>query len=301
MDQAQGAQRLDQVQLATVERLERRVAREQRAELPRDRFSVAGQQHPQVLHGRAGGAVVEVDEVRAGIGPQHVAGMTVAVQPDRREAVGPRERGAHAVQCLVADRGPGRAQVGRHEVAGQQPVARLAAEALDVEHGPMHERRVRAGAVDAADEPADPLQHARLVELGRPSAASRVDREAEARVMEQRAAVTPQRRHDGDLERVELLCERVLLDDLRVAPSAGAVELGDHGRFVLQPDLVHTVLVAVQGEHAPVAQKADRLQRVEDALRREAGVGGGLRPFGVGRHWGMIAPASLPARRGVRA
>src|SRR5690606_21757649 len=87
MDQAQRAQRLDERQLAPVEAAELLVAFQQRAELAGALAPVARQQHPQVLHGRAAARIVQVDEMRAaagqvGRGPQDVAGVAVAVQPD---------------------------------------------------------------------------------------------------------------------------------------------------------------------------------------------------------------------------
>ena len=86
VDQAQGAQRLDEGQLAAVEGAELFVAVEQGAELVGALAPVAGQQHPQVLHRRAHAGVVQVDKMWAAAPPfvqwrpQDVAGVAVAVQ-----------------------------------------------------------------------------------------------------------------------------------------------------------------------------------------------------------------------------
>ena len=86
VDEAQGAQRLDERQFAAVEAAELFVAVDQRAELVRALAPVSRQQHPQVLHGRAHARVVQVHKVRAAPapfvqwGPEDVAGVAVAMQ-----------------------------------------------------------------------------------------------------------------------------------------------------------------------------------------------------------------------------
>ena len=97
---AQRAQRLDQAQLAPVEVHERLVAVEHVEQLARHRGAVAREQHPQVLHRRAGDGVVEVDEVRAGVGPQDVARMAVAVQAQRRGAAALSKASRHGGERL---------------------------------------------------------------------------------------------------------------------------------------------------------------------------------------------------------
>ena len=57
--------------------------------------------------------------------------------------------------------------------------------------------------------------------------------------------------------------KRVLLEDLRVAPAAGPVELGDDDPAVLQEDLEDAVLVGVQLQQPAVAAQADAVERVE--------------------------------------
>src|SRR3989442_9999686 len=64
MDQPQRAQRLEQGQLAPLERHEVLVARKQVGELPRHRAPVAREQHPEILQRRTRARVVEIDEVR---------------------------------------------------------------------------------------------------------------------------------------------------------------------------------------------------------------------------------------------
>jgi hypothetical protein len=51
----------------------------------------------------------------------------------------------------------------------------------------------------------------------------------------QRAAPDLEWRNDWDFVFGELACEGMLLADLRVAPTGGAVELRDHGRGFFWP------------------------------------------------------------------
>jgi len=89
----------------------------------------------------------------------------------------------------------------------------------------------------------------------------------------QRRAAQPQRRDHRNLALSELECERVLFGELRVAPALRAIELGDDARPVFQARLVDAVFVAVEREQPPVAAQADRFERVEHGVRRQAVVG----------------------------
>ncbi len=113
----------------------------------------------------------------------------------------------------------------------------------------------------------------------------------------QRAPAQAQRRDRRHLGLGELPEESMLLENLLVAPAAGAVELGDERRrrgrepgraaqVLLDADLEYAVLVAVERQHlagaAPAAGAAAQglVDRVEDhvrgqALERFGGGGGG--------------------------
>ncbi|MNZ38244.1 hypothetical protein D3C78_557160 [compost metagenome] len=82
MQQAQGAQRLDQGQLARVEIVELVVAIHQFGQLAQAFMTVAGKHHPQVLDSGAHAAVIEVDNVEDFVAAHHVAWVAVAVQTD---------------------------------------------------------------------------------------------------------------------------------------------------------------------------------------------------------------------------
>src|SRR5260221_962530 len=170
-------------------------------------------------------------------------------------------------------------QVRRHEILRKQPLARLAAEAGELERGPIGERARRAHRVNAPDEAADPLERLAVLELRRAPAAARKYREAKAAGRVRRISVGRERRDDRDLALGKLQAERVLLEDLSVGPARGTVELRDHrGRrtrtgTVFEPDLVDAVLVAVQREQPPVAGEAHARERVEHGIRGEPRVG----------------------------
>ena len=85
VNQPQRAQRFNQSQLAAIKLTKLFIAIDQRAKLLQALWAVTSQQHPQVLHGRAGACVVQVDKVWAGTGqalgcPQNIARVAVAVQ-----------------------------------------------------------------------------------------------------------------------------------------------------------------------------------------------------------------------------
>jgi hypothetical protein len=133
MDQAQRAQRLDQMQLARLEFAEILIAGEQVRERARRAFAIARQQQPEILYGRRHPAVVEVDEMRAGIGPQHVARMAVAVRAQHAHVARAVERGLDAFERERDRRLVRRPHIVGNEIVREQVVARLVAERADVE------------------------------------------------------------------------------------------------------------------------------------------------------------------------
>ena len=71
----------------------------------------------------------------------------------------------------------------------------------------------------------------------------------------------------------------MLLEDLRIAPAPGAIELGDDDPAVLEEGLEDAVLVGVQLQHPAVAAQADAVERIEHRGRRQVGVGRGRAAF----------------------
>src|SRR5207244_9305143 len=107
------------------------------------------------------------------------------------------------------------------EIMCKQPIARLAAEALDVDARPIGERPRRAHGVNAADEATDPFERLAIFELRRAPAAARIHREAESAGCVQRLAVDREGRDHRNLALRELEREGGLLEDLRVGPARG--------------------------------------------------------------------------------
>src|SRR3989442_14434540 len=71
-------------------------------------------------------------------------------------------------------------QVTWNEIMREEPVARLAAEAPDVERGPVGERSRRARCVSAPDEATDPFNRFAVPDLRLPPASGRKYPEAKA-------------------------------------------------------------------------------------------------------------------------
>src|SRR6185436_1891542 len=123
-----------------------------------------------------------------------------------------------------------------YEPTAEQEGARLVSEGLDVDRGAMREGPRAPRGVDAADEAADPFEDALAVELRRATAAAREDGEAEVLELVQRAAGERGGCDERHFRCGELVREGVLLEDLRIAPAPGPVELRDHRRGFLDAD-----------------------------------------------------------------
>ena len=111
----------------------------------------------------------------------------------------------------------------------------------------------------------------------RPPCRAKID-EAEIAETMQRAPVDGDRRHGGNLVRVELRDRaRALRGSASSLQRAGSIELRDDRRRVVAPDLVDAVLVAVERDHPAIAADADAVERVEHAIGGESCVGRGGR------------------------
>ena len=168
MNQAQSAQRLYQGEFASVKFPKLFVAVQQRAELATALLPITAEQHPQVLHGRAGAGVVEVNKVRARPGggrhierrPQNIAGVAVTMQAQALNGSpasvfgGSRHLplqdrvGRYHLERLLHGTRPGRLHVQRQPVVGQQPVARLGAKTVQIQGRPASKRPRCAHAVN---------------------------------------------------------------------------------------------------------------------------------------------------------
>ena len=269
MQQAQGAQGFDQVQLAGIEIGEILVAGQDVRHLRRALGPFARQQHPHILHRRAAAAVVEVDEMGAGVGPQNVADMAVAVQADQRLVAGAVIAMGDALQGLVHHAGPGWQQFRRNEIIVQKPGPRGGAEGGRRQGRPLAELCQGADGVDATDEPADPFAHGGVVQFRRAAAAAGKHGEFEILKAVQGAAVDAAGGHHGNFTLDQFGDKGVFLEDGGVAPAIGPVEFDDHGTALFPPDLVHAVFVAVERQQAAVAMQSDAVEGVQHAIGAE--------------------------------
>src|SRR5206468_2944040 len=221
VDQAQRAQRFDEMKLASIEVVEALVAGQNIGELTRHVGAISRKQHPEILDRRSHAAVVEIDEMRSGKrslrNPQYVAGMTIAVQTQRTHVACSREATAHAVKRHGNDAAIGFVEVRRDETVRKQPVARLFAEALDVERRPLAKARLRSYRVDAADEAPEPLACRAILELGGAADTVRIDREAKSRKLRESVPAGERQRRDGrNLALGKLANETVFFENLRI-------------------------------------------------------------------------------------
>src|SRR5207237_10047616 len=158
MIEPQQAQGLDQPQLTVVEILKLFVTADDRTQLPLHIAAIAGKKHPQILNRGTHSGIVEIDEMRTGIGPEDIAGVAIAVQAQGPHRAGPLETAPHAIQRERDYAFPRVGNVGRDEIVRKQPVARLLAESCYVERGPLYKRRNRADTMDTPDKATHPFQ-----------------------------------------------------------------------------------------------------------------------------------------------
>ena len=207
------------------------------------------------------------------VGPQHVAGVAVAMKSQHCHVAGALECEMHRLERVRAHARVDVPQVGRQLFVGEKPAAWRVPEAFDVERRPVHEPRHGTGRVDAAEETADPRERVRCIELRCAAASARIDSDTKAAKRVQRRTFEHQRRDDRNLAGVKLGDELMLLRDLRIAPASRTIELRDDRRLVLAPHLVDAVLVTVEREQAAVAADADGVERVEDEVGGQDGIG----------------------------
>ncbi len=269
MQQAQGAQRLEQMQFAPLEFAEHFVAGQHLGHLLCHGLCRAGEQHPQILDRRAHAGIVEIDEMRPVISPQHVACMTIAMQAQTTNVAGPGETLRHTLERLVGEAAPDGDQFGRDDLVRQQPVARGAAEGFRVEPFADMEGCAFPDPMDTRHQPPHPFQGARLAKFGRTAALARIDGETEAGMDEQRAPADRRRCDDRQFLRLQFGDEVMFFRDLRFAPTFRPVELDHHRRAILDADLPDPIFITAECQQPAIAPQADTFQRIEHALRRQ--------------------------------
>jgi hypothetical protein len=116
----------------------------------------------------------------------------------------------------------------------------------------MGEWLARTDDMHAGDQPTQPLQLFNRFQRWRAAAAARCQCIAETFAPQQGVAVKREWRNHGQFRCGQLLRKRMFLDNRRVAPATGPIELRDHRCSFLQPYLPHAVFVTVECQQAAV-------------------------------------------------
>ena len=185
--------------------------------------------------------------------------MAVAVQTDARH--GP-DRIDRLVRRLEQRAGDLFVLVGHgvfEQRRRQQRIARLPAEPLAGERHPVLEALPRADGMHAPEGATDELQRPARVDLHRARREPREHGVAQPGMTGQGCALEDDRRRHRQVRGGELGRERVLLEDLRVAPAARPVELQHQHAVRGRAQLIDAVLVGVEGEQPTVAVDAEPL------------------------------------------
>lgn len=66
--------------------------------------AIAREEQPQVLYGRTGYAIIQINEMRTVVSPKHVSGMAVAVNPQRPELARSIDRVVDGINQLLGER-----------------------------------------------------------------------------------------------------------------------------------------------------------------------------------------------------
>ena len=82
-----------------------------------------------------------------------------------------------------------------------------------------------------------------------------------------------QRRDDRYLSVGQFLGEAVFFDNGGVAPAIWPIEFHDDRRIFFDTNLVNPIFVTVERQKSTVAAVVECLQRVEDLLRLQCGIG----------------------------
>jgi hypothetical protein len=220
--------------------------------------------------------------MRPFVAPHDVAGMEVAMQAQCGQCAGVGEGAFDQVQRGSAAFAPQRA-LGVRQVRPREDARPRVGGPRRAQRAPLRERLVRTHRMQAAEETAEPLQRLGVLELGPAAGMAVTDRDAVRAYMRQRRRRAMQcdgiagrvqfaRRDHRHVLRRQLARERVLFEDLRVAPASWPIELGDDHLAVLEMNLEDAVLVRVELQQAAVAAQADGIECVEHARRLEFGV-----------------------------
>ena len=137
MDNSQGSQCLDKVELASIEMPKFLVTLQQFFQLRRLFVAVAREKHPDILDSRTHASVVKVDDVQLLFLDQHIAGVKVSVNPQKTRGRRALETGFNVGKEVIRDTVIGSFQILRNKAVVQQVGMGSIAETVDIESRPF--------------------------------------------------------------------------------------------------------------------------------------------------------------------
>src|SRR5688572_17605959 len=246
MYHAQRPQRFDEHQFRRIEIVELAVTLDQCGKLLFHVAALAGEAHPQILYRGPGARIVEVHEMRPLVRPQHVAGVAVAMQPQRPDLSGPLEAARHAPKRIRDHAAIGVLQVGRHEIVVQNEARGLVAEAFEIQLRAVLERPERADRVDARDEAPEPRERIAVFEFGAATGPARIEGETVAGMFAQGLPTARQGCYDRNLALGQFQSEGVLLKNGRIQPARRPIEFRHQRSAFIEIDEIDAVLETVE-------------------------------------------------------
>ena len=264
---------LDEIQLYRVEAAKLRVARQQGIELRLLLFTIAGEEHPQVLHGRPCSSVIQINNVQAVLVDQYIARVEIGMDTQLTAATGPAVARAHPVQNQVRNALVCRFQLVGNKFVFEQEVHRILSVTADFNCRAVLELGGLTDEVDPGDQAAQLLEQRVIVEFGCSATVTWVHGETErARVM-QRPAVNDQGRNDRDFSIAQLEIEFVLFENRVIRPARWTIKLGNNWWFILYTYLVNPIFVTIERQETAITTESKRIERLEDMFGLEARVG----------------------------
>src|SRR5690554_64009 len=128
-----------------------------------------------------------------------------------------------------------------------------------------------ADGMQATQQATEHQQVVWIVQLRRAPAKALEQAETETGKFKQRLAVDLHGRYHWNVPLGQLQGELMFLENRRVSPALWPVELGNQRLAVFDTNLEYPVLVAVQRQSAGVADKAERLHRIQYGVRGQQG------------------------------
>ena len=269
MDDPHRPQRLNQRQFPRIKLHELLVACQQGIELDLLLVALAAQHHPEILNGRAGTAVIEIDKHGA-VAPQNVARVAVTMQRDLRHIQG--HGIADVFDQLVEHPEKLLGQPARQPLARRQQLTRFVQHALDVKPNAVMKRLAGTNLMDAAKIAPDPLQLIEVIHLKLATTDALPDGERIALMLQQGFTREGDRGGHRDLCITKPGSILMLFEDLGPAPATRTVELHHIAATLLILKLVDPVLIAVEFDEAGVEPQTAEIERVHDEVGCEIGI-----------------------------